>query len=245
MGGWYEAAVEKLKLLYNLLKKQILSSEYIQIDESVIPVIDNEKHKTRKGYEWCLRDGITGDARVRRTHQKLHGITLPITSKFWDKYFPPNGWNCRCTVVQVRKDKYPLSDETQAMNLGSQATAGKHQEMFMYNPGKKMTTFPAYNAYTRKACINCKEGGSVKLAKVPDNELCQACRILWEIRRQEQRNNYSKIVSDLKEKLIGKYSFTDEHFNGRTGVFVKNSITENLGYGNLFYAKADILNNIE
>lgn len=61
MGGWYEAAVEKLKLLYNLLKKQILSSEYIQIDESVIPVIDNEKHKTRKGYEWCLRDGITGD----------------------------------------------------------------------------------------------------------------------------------------------------------------------------------------
>ena len=61
MGGWYEAAVEKLKLLYNLLKKQILSSEYIQIDESVIPVIDNEKHKTKKGYEWCLRDGITGD----------------------------------------------------------------------------------------------------------------------------------------------------------------------------------------
>lgn len=61
MGGWYEAAVEKLKFLYNLLKKQILSSEYIQIDESVIPVIDNEKHKTRKGYEWCLRDGITGD----------------------------------------------------------------------------------------------------------------------------------------------------------------------------------------
>lgn len=61
MGGWYEAAVEKLKPLYNLLKKQILSSEYIQIDESVIPVIDNEKHKTRKGYEWCLRDGTTGD----------------------------------------------------------------------------------------------------------------------------------------------------------------------------------------
>src|SRR3712207_9498603 len=26
MGGWYEAAVEKLKLLYNLLKQQILSS---------------------------------------------------------------------------------------------------------------------------------------------------------------------------------------------------------------------------
>lgn len=61
MGGWYEAAVEKLKLLYDLLRKQILSSGYIQIDESVIPVLDNEKHRARKGYQWCVRDAITGD----------------------------------------------------------------------------------------------------------------------------------------------------------------------------------------
>lgn len=49
------------KLLYDILRRQILSSEYIQIDESVIPVIDNEKHKARKGYEWCVRDAVTGD----------------------------------------------------------------------------------------------------------------------------------------------------------------------------------------
>lgn len=61
MCGWYEMAVEKLKLLYNLLKQKILSSDYIQVDESVIPVMDNEKHKAKKGYEWCVRDGITGD----------------------------------------------------------------------------------------------------------------------------------------------------------------------------------------
>jgi transposase len=61
MGDWYEAAVEKLKLLYDLLRKQILQSEYIQVDESVVPVIDNEKHKARKGYEWCVRDAISGD----------------------------------------------------------------------------------------------------------------------------------------------------------------------------------------
>ena len=61
MGGWYEAAVEKLKLLYDRLRRQILSSEYVQVDESVIPVLDNEKHRARKGYEWCVRDAITGD----------------------------------------------------------------------------------------------------------------------------------------------------------------------------------------
>lgn len=60
MGGWYEAAVEKLKLLYDILRQYILQSEYIQIDESVLPVIDSEKHKARKGYEWCVRDAIRG-----------------------------------------------------------------------------------------------------------------------------------------------------------------------------------------
>ena len=60
MGGWYEADVEKLKLLYDILRQHILQSEYIQIDESVLPVIDSEKHKARKGYEWCVRDAIRG-----------------------------------------------------------------------------------------------------------------------------------------------------------------------------------------
>ena len=60
MGGWYEAAVEKLKLLYDILRQHILQSEYIQIDESVLPVIDSEKHKASKGYEWCVRDAIRG-----------------------------------------------------------------------------------------------------------------------------------------------------------------------------------------
>jgi len=60
MGGWYEAAVEKLKLLYDLLRRRVMKSDYIQVDESLIPVIDNEKHKARKGYLWCVRDAITG-----------------------------------------------------------------------------------------------------------------------------------------------------------------------------------------
>lgn len=61
MGDWYEGAVEKLKLLYDILRKQILQSPYIHIDESTVPVIDNEKHKARKGYEWCILDALNGD----------------------------------------------------------------------------------------------------------------------------------------------------------------------------------------
>lgn len=132
------------------------------------------------GDRYNLQYRTAGDERVRASHQRLNNITLPITSRFWDDYLPPNGYGCRCTVVQVRKGKHPLSDEQEALNLASQATAGKHQEMMKFNPGKEMTTFPAYNAYTRSKCKNCKNRpGNISLAAdIPDNELCAACKIV-------------------------------------------------------------------
>ena len=130
---------------------------------------------------YYLQYRTAADEHVRRSHRLLHNVTLPITSKFWDYYFPPNGWNCRCNVVSVKKSDHPLSDEKKAMQDGSQATYGKHQEMFKFNPGKTMTTFPAYNAYTISKCKKCKDNGYIKLASnVEDNELCIACRICRE-----------------------------------------------------------------
>lgn len=134
------------------------------------------------GDRYNLQYRTAGDERVRASHAKLQGITLPISSRFWDSYMPPNGYGCRCDVVQVRKGKYPLSDEQEALNLASQATAGKHQEMMRFNPGKEMTTFPAYNAYTRSKCKNCKNRpGNISLAAdIPNNELCAACKVVRE-----------------------------------------------------------------
>ena len=42
-----------------------------------------------------------GDARVRPTHKELDHIIRPVNDKFWNNYFPPNGWRCRCTVEQI------------------------------------------------------------------------------------------------------------------------------------------------
>lgn len=111
--------------------------------------------------------------------------------------------NCRCTVVQVRKDKYPVSNEQEAMNLGSQATAGKYQEMFMFNPGKRMTTFPAYNGYTLRKCNQCDyRPDKMKLAAdIPDNEVCRACRLL-----QESISHYTVVPTKA-----GKLRIHDGH----------------------------------
>lgn len=41
-------AVERLRPLYSLLKQKILSSEYIQVDESVIPVMEMRNIRRRR-----------------------------------------------------------------------------------------------------------------------------------------------------------------------------------------------------
>ncbi len=62
IGEWCKDVLLILEPLYDLLKRKILESEYIQVDESLIPVLDDEKHRAVRGYIWVVRDGITGAA---------------------------------------------------------------------------------------------------------------------------------------------------------------------------------------
>lgn len=196
--------VQKVHKTYNV---QYLRTEYNFAHASALMAARWKKFE-QDGDRYLLQYRTMYDKRVRRTHRMMHNITLPITSPFWDKYFPPNGWNCRCTVVQVRKGKYPVSDETEAMNLGSQATAGKYQEMFMFNPGKRMTCFPAYNGYTIRKCNQCsKRPDKMQLAAdIPDNELCKACRIVQGMKE----NGYIKDKEYGDRLLISKIADKSE-----------------------------------
>jgi len=55
INGWFQGSSDLLRALYLRLKEIILESDYIQVDESTIPVINNEKHKTSKAYLWMVR----------------------------------------------------------------------------------------------------------------------------------------------------------------------------------------------
>lgn len=41
------------------------------------------------------------DGRTRDEHRRLHGKVLRHDDPFWSRYYPPNGWGCRCTVTAM------------------------------------------------------------------------------------------------------------------------------------------------
>lgn len=56
VSDWVQGAAELLKPLYEKLRKRVLGCDYIQVDESIIPVLDKDKPGTaRKGYHWVVR----------------------------------------------------------------------------------------------------------------------------------------------------------------------------------------------
>jgi len=55
INGWFQQVADLMRPAYYRLKELILDSDYIQSDETTIPIINNEKHQTVKGYIWMVR----------------------------------------------------------------------------------------------------------------------------------------------------------------------------------------------
>ncbi len=55
VNDWFAGSSDLLRALYYRLKEIVLGSDYIQIDESTVPVINNEKHRAVKAYLWVVR----------------------------------------------------------------------------------------------------------------------------------------------------------------------------------------------
>lgn len=44
-----------------------------------------------------------GDSRVRLEHRAWDGVCLPVDDPWWQTHYPPCGWGCRCTTIQVSR----------------------------------------------------------------------------------------------------------------------------------------------
>ena len=55
INDWFAGCSDLLRALYYRLREMVLQSDYIQIDESTVPVINSEKHRAVKAYLWVVR----------------------------------------------------------------------------------------------------------------------------------------------------------------------------------------------
>lgn len=55
LDGWFKKTMELLEPLYEVLKREVFSCDYVQADETTVPVINREKHKADKEYLWMVR----------------------------------------------------------------------------------------------------------------------------------------------------------------------------------------------
>jgi transposase len=58
--GWFQQVSDLLMPLHFRLWELMKKTDYLQCDETTLPVVRNDKHKTVKGYIWLVRDPISG-----------------------------------------------------------------------------------------------------------------------------------------------------------------------------------------
>jgi SPP1 gp7 family putative phage head morphogenesis protein len=65
--------------------------------------------ETKETIPFLMYDAVDDD-RTREEHAKFDGLVLPVDDPFWASHYPPNGWACRCGVIQMDKDDLDDND---------------------------------------------------------------------------------------------------------------------------------------
>lgn len=172
------------------------------------------------GDHYYLQYRTQHDDKVRPEHASLDRVTLPPSDSFWESYYPPNGWNCRCTVVQVLKRKYEPTPHDEAMALGEDALQTDKKGIFRFNSGKEQKTVPDYNPYTIKRCRDCDIAkGKLNLEKAPvaDNQLCEACKLVHKCANAHTYSGKTKLTFEDRDAILAK-PLNKQYFTKYTGI---------------------------
>mgnify|MGYP000218941825 CR=1 FL=1 len=208
--------VRKIDETYNA---NYLRAEYNFVQASAEMAAKWEKF-AEDGDHYYLQYRTQHDDKVRPEHASLDRVTLPASDSFWESYYPPNGWNCRCTVVQVLKRKYEPTPHDEAMALGEDALQTDKKGIFRFNSGKEQKTVPDYNPYTIKRCRDCDIAkGKLDLDRKPvaNNELCAACRLVHKCANAYTDSGKTNLSVEDRDAILAK-SLDEQYFTKYIGI---------------------------
>jgi SPP1 gp7 family putative phage head morphogenesis protein len=145
---------EKVLERYKLYNQTWLSTEYLFTVESA-----------RAGKHWVgiwankelfpmLEYVTVGDSLVRESHKVLDGVIRPVTDAFWNSYYPPWSWRCRCTTKSLE-----TGDPTTIMNRV--VVLPKIKNFFKNNVGKTGKIFNGFHPYFKQVPDRYKDWAKV------------------------------------------------------------------------------------
>ena len=223
--------VRKIDETYN---SNYLRAEYNFVQASAEMAAKWEQY-SEDGDRYLLQYRTAHDDKVRPEHAALDRITLPMSDPFWESYYPPLSWNCRCSVVQVRRGKYEETPHNEAMSRGEEAFANNEKlNMFRFNSGIQGKTMPDYNPYTIKRCNDCDvaKGKLGLVNEIVDNQLCAACRLNHQCWRNTSRKEELKRIAHNKQeydRLSKDKRYKDVEFNPENGALKATHLGHNEG----------------
>jgi SPP1 gp7 family putative phage head morphogenesis protein len=79
---------------------------------------------------WGFEYATVGDTRVRDSHAPMDTVRRAKNDPIWHQWWPPNGFNCRCTTLEIFLDDEELTTPT------NPTEAIEPDEGFAFNPGE-------------------------------------------------------------------------------------------------------------
>ena len=92
LSGWFKPTCELLTPLYKVLKEEVLNTDYIQVDETTLPVINKESHYAKKEYLWMVRAVMKKLVFFHYDDGSRSGDTAYSLLKSFDGYLQSDGY---------------------------------------------------------------------------------------------------------------------------------------------------------
>lgn len=181
---------------------------------------------------WGYKYVTVGDDRVRPEHDALDGVTLPKDDDFWQEFWPPNGYNCRCQAI-------PMFEERSAVRPPDETDDGDPVEPddgFDFNIGEELSL--AWDESQHPRDEKGRFGDSAAAMKVErlltkirnaDRGRSEAQRKKWLDANKELNDHMASMttkerreIKDKAHKLFLKASKTGDHEVWREALGVKS-----------------------
>lgn len=126
----FQAFKDEVQKTHQLFNRTHLQAEFQTAKRSAQAARQWEEFQADKDLFPNLIYRTIGDDRVRDEHEPLDGIIKPIDDSFWDTYYPPNGFRCRCTAQPTTKAVNNRSMQGAKVDKGFEMNVGKSAQFF-------------------------------------------------------------------------------------------------------------------